>query len=198
MMIKAVIFDLAGVFIQSPKRSLEYARDYGDAATDFMVRWLESGIRVPAGTIDIYAFWQPHLEEWGIEMDRDFFLEFWFGVEGGNHEMILLARFIKERKLRLILHSNVHRDRALFYRTNFPFLTELFDRTYYAGDLDRPKPDPRAFKDILRENSLEPDRVVYVDDTRENVAAARSVGLRAIQYQGVDPLARELGALGIL
>lgn len=58
---------------------------------------------------------------------------------------------------------------------------ELFATALSAAALGWPKPDPRAFHAAAAALGLPPAACCLVDDLAENVAAARSIGMRAYQ-----------------
>jgi len=59
------------------------------------------------------------------------------------------------------------------------------------------KPDRAIFEILLARYDLEPAATVFVDDMAANVAAARELGIRAIEYSTAGRLRRELRALGL-
>ena len=58
------------------------------------------------------------------------------------------------------------------------------------------KPDPRAYRHVERATNHAADRILYFDDTRDNVEGARAVGWTAelTGYTG-DPAAQMLASL---
>lgn len=184
---KAVIFDLNGVFIQSPKLSLRYAEKFGISEQEFLVALKEimAIVRLP-GAGEAYSYWKPYLDKWGINLNHEEFLHFWFSAEGGNEEMVSLARELKARGFKLFIHSNNFRERSDYYKNNFPFLTELFDKLYYSWQTGYMKPDERGFRLILEENNLRPEECIYFDDSEHNVEAAKSLGLESYIFEGPE------------
>jgi len=59
------------------------------------------------------------------------------------------------------------------------------------------KPDRRIYQIALDVLQRDPEEAVFVDDRPENVAAAASLGIHAIRYQGSEQLANELVRLGV-
>jgi putative hydrolase of the HAD superfamily len=57
------------------------------------------------------------------------------------------------------------------------------------------KPAAATFKETLRRLAVAPRQAVFIDDTREHVQAARSLGLWAIHFRDSNALNGELGAL---
>jgi putative hydrolase of the HAD superfamily len=63
---------------------------------------------------------------------------------------------------------------------------DLFDATFYSYELGVAKPDPGYFTAVLDRLDEPADRVLFVDDNRANVEAARTVGLLAEQWHVDD------------
>ena len=59
------------------------------------------------------------------------------------------------------------------------------------------KPDRKIFQVTLDVLQRDPEEVVFIDDRAENVAAAASLGIHSIRYEGSDKLADELARLGV-
>ena len=60
------------------------------------------------------------------------------------------------------------------------------------------KPDPAIYRRALSILGSQAERALFIDDRAENVAAAVSVGMIAIQFTGADALRSELEDLGVL
>lgn len=59
------------------------------------------------------------------------------------------------------------------------------------------KPDPRVYRCFLEKYGLRPETCVFIDDTEENVAAARALGFAGIVFQSRDALLAELQRYGV-
>lgn len=76
-------------------------------------------------------------------------------------------------------------------KVRFPFLAG-FDGVVVSGDERLLKPDPAIYHVLFERYGLSPGDCVFIDDSRANVDAARSVGMHAIQYAEPMDLAAEL------
>ncbi len=76
-------------------------------------------------------------------------------------------------------------------------LLDQFDAFFSSCYLGLRKPDRKIFQIALDVLQRDPERAVFIDDRPENVAAAASLGIHGIRYQGSAQLASELAALGI-
>jgi HAD superfamily hydrolase (TIGR01509 family) len=180
---KAYIFDLNGVFILSPKLSDRFREAFGIQAEYFLpaLKEIMAKVRMP-GANNIYSYWQPYLQKWGLEIKEQTFLDFWFNAETENTEMVTLARELKEKGARLFILSNNLRERSAYYDEHFQFLNELFEKEYYSWVTGFIKPDPRCYETLLKENNLKPEECMYFDDSEENVAVAKELGIESHVY----------------
>jgi HAD superfamily hydrolase (TIGR01509 family) len=184
---KAIIFDLNGVFIQSPKLSDRFRDELGVPTEKFLpaLKEIMDKVRQP-GAPPSFTLWQPYLKEWGIGMSEKDFFDFWFSAEKANEEMITLARELKRQGIRLFILSNNFAERAKFYDETFPWLKELFEKVYYSWQTGFIKPDPLCWQTILAENNLQPADTLYLDDSAANVEAAKTLGINAFVFQGAE------------
>lgn len=75
----------------------------------------------------------------------------------------------------------------------------LFEVARTSTSLGLVKPDPRAFQAVAAELRLPAQACAVVDDLAENVAAARSIGMRGIQIdRSLPPEVAEEGRIGSL
>ncbi len=83
------------------------------------------------------------------------------------------------------------------YRLKRFELPESFSAFFTSCYLGLRKPDRRIYQIALDVLQRDPEDVAFIDDRPENVAAAASLGIHAIRYEGSAPLADELARLGI-
>ncbi|HEX3663404.1 MAG TPA: HAD family phosphatase [Acidobacteriaceae bacterium] len=76
-------------------------------------------------------------------------------------------------------------------------LSQVFSAFFTSCYLSVRKPDLRLYRIALDVLQCDPEDVVFIDDRPENVAAAASLGIHGIRYEGSAQLADELMRLGI-
>jgi putative hydrolase of the HAD superfamily len=76
-------------------------------------------------------------------------------------------------------------------------IADVFDTVVISACEGIAKPAPAIFELTLERADVRADEAVFVDDFRENVAAARQVGMHAVRFRGLTPLCHQLRALGI-
>jgi len=83
--------------------------------------------------------------------------------------------------------------------SNFSFVMTS-DPRQHNGKLRR-KPDSTFYKDYLeaiKEITDDPADIIFVDDSAKNVAAARALGMNAIQFKDAQQLTVDLTNLGLM
>ena len=58
---------------------------------------------------------------------------------------------------------------------------DMFEKVWYSNELGMRKPNPAIFDYALRDAGLNPQETLFVDDLKENVEAAASVGIQTRQ-----------------
>jgi epoxide hydrolase-like predicted phosphatase len=187
MMIKAIIFDLNGVFIQSERLSDRFNKDYNVKTQDFLpvLNEIMGKVRQPnAG--NLYEYWKPYLEQWHVNLSESQFYDYWFSAETENKELVDLAKEIRGKGIKLIILSNNFKERTNYYLQTFPDLFKMFDRVYFSWQTGFVKPDARAFDLLFSENNLKPDECLYFDDGEKNVELGNSLGIKSYIFTNAE------------
>jgi len=75
---------------------------------------------------------------------------------------------------------------------------KYFDRIYNSYYLGKGKRDPSHFSDVAADLGLHPSAILFIDDSKKNVATAVATGMQAIQYIDRESFMEALkDALGI-
>lgn len=107
----------------------------------------------------------------------------------GKMEMLRLAR----KKFRTFLLSNtnsIHRVRFEKVFAGFSpgeNIHTLFEKVYYSFQMDMRKPEPGIFLAVLSENDLEPEETLLIDDNKENIESAASLGMKTLLVEMNQP-----------
>jgi putative hydrolase of the HAD superfamily len=123
--------------------------------------------------------------------DRSGLLERMFGGVQPEELMLAAVRRARAAGIRTGLISN-SLGAGNYDRTAFP---ELFDGVVISGEVGLHKPQPEIFLLGAERTGVEPEDCVFVDDLRENCAAAEAVGMTAILHRGAERTLPELERL---
>jgi HAD superfamily hydrolase (TIGR01509 family) len=192
-MIKAVIFDLNGVFIQSKMLSERFAKDFNIPAEKFLpaLKEIMAEVRQPNAN-GLYSYWQPYFAEWNLTLSEQEFYDYWFKAETDIPEMLAIAQKLKDEGLKIFILSNNLRERTKYYEETFSFLKTLPEKVYYSWQTGFVKPDERAYQLILTENNLRAHECLYFDDSAKNVEVANKLGIKSYKFEELEKLKEQL------
>ncbi len=185
---KAVVFDLNGIFIQSPKLSERFAKDFSVPIPTFLPKLSEimDKVRQPnAGPA--FTYWEPVLNEWGIKLSEKEFWDYWFKAEKVSDNMVAFAKDLRAKGVKVFILSNNFKERAEYYG-NYPWVHEAVDKVYFSWQTGFIKPDPQAWTSILAEHNLKPAECMYFDDQERNIHAAEKVGITSFIFSDEENL----------
>ncbi|HZP26135.1 MAG TPA: HAD-IA family hydrolase [Dehalococcoidia bacterium] len=195
-----LLFDLGGVLVEFTGIE-EMRRLHLRHLTDDQIRgrWAASRLisdfqlgRVPAS-----RFGEEFVSEWALNINpADFLVQFesWTRrLYPGAAEMLKVLR--SRHWLAALSNSN-----ELHWRRNRETLgvQALFDNAFSSHEIGLLKPDPEAFKFILRELKVPAEEVTFFDDEDSNVEAARTLGIESYRVVGVQQLRSRLENMGLL
>ena len=94
----------------------------------------------------------------------------------------LLVR-LKEKDHRIFVLSNTS---PVFYELleeQLSPLNEILDGFVLSCDIKAIKPDPKMFEEILHKYQLDPVNCIFLDDVKDNIKMAESLGIKAYQVK---------------
>jgi epoxide hydrolase-like predicted phosphatase len=115
--------------------------------------------------------------------------EFWSYVRI-DPEMVALIEHLRTRhRVALLTNALTPFFRQIAAKHD---LERLFEIILVSSEEGLAKPDPAFYRLMAGKLGAETGDCLFIDDNPENVEAARSVGMRALQFENADKLKREL------
>ena len=140
------------------------------------------------GEITVKEFWSIFSARSGIAVTTDWW--HWLFHPVLNQKTVKIIKTLKSNKNRVVCGTNTidsHYQNHL-ERGDYSF----FDQTYASNFMGVSKPDPRFWKIILTAENAGPHETVFIDDRKENVDAAKSLGIKSILFESAEKLASDL------
>lgn len=187
--IKAVIFDCFGVLVGTGFWSI-YERAGGNIDRDkaFTDEWLKlrslekvSGEAMTQAMADRLGI---SVKKWREIIDRD------------EVPTLPLFDFIKSKlygKYKLGVLSNA--GRGMLARKLTPEQLSLFDDSIISAEVGLVKPDPAIFRLAAQRLELDPSEIIFVDDHREYLNGASSIGMKTLLFKGFDQFVQEFDTM---
>jgi epoxide hydrolase-like predicted phosphatase len=202
MGIRAVLFDLGGVVLDSPLDVFAaYERELG-----LPVHTLNQAI-IGAGHAGAWA----RLERGELTM-REFFGAFDAELAAGQVRIsaeALMAKIADNTQLRPAMLTAIRTIRSAGLKVGALTNNWASDDQFHKMDVLRPefdvfiesakvglrKPDPQIYELACRAFGVKPAEVVFLDDIGGNLKAARALGMTTLKVTDYRETLRELGAL---
>ena len=110
--------------------------------------------------------------------------------------MAHLVRELKQKGYQMYLLSNATMTFAKKYR-DIPWMVsvlEQFDGLVFSAEVEMAKPDPEIYEYVLKTYQLNACETIFVDDYKENVEAAKKVGIEGYVFdQNAEKFRKHLG-----
>jgi len=197
-----VLFDIGGVLLTNGwdrhERALVFERfgidaaDYDTRQRDLYEAW-DTG-KIPVDEfLDATVFYKPRTfsreEYWQAVLEQSQLLP------GGA--MGILEEIVASKKYMVGALNNEPRETNEYRFEHFGlgrFLSVRLSSCY----LGLHKPDLAYYRRAIDILGVAPERILFIDDRTENVAAAAKVGIHALLFENAEKLRPELVALGVL
>jgi len=197
--IKHLILDFGGVLSrpQDPACVLDLAAALGlegDIAR-FQKSYFAHRGPYDSGAIGAAEYWEAVCADLGVPpldgrlarvLERD--LDSWFRY---RRAMLEALPGLRSRLRSVAMLSNIHRDGVERLRST-PEVTRLFDHLTLSCELGLMKPDRAIYESCVAALGAEPGECLFVDDSAENVAGARTAGLRSFRFIEEEQFFEEL------
>ena len=201
-MVNAVIFDLGGVLIDWNPRYL-YRKVFG-ADTTAMEHFLanictsdwneqQDAGRPFADAVRLLSQQHPeHAAHIALYDTR------WPEMLAGAIEpTVQLLSALRGRGVPLYALTNWSHEKFPVAKQRFEFLG-WFEHILVSGEVRLKKPDRRIFELLLERIGRRAEETLFIDDSPKNVAAARQLGMQAVQFETPAGLEKDLRGLGLL
>ncbi len=194
-MIKAIIFDLNGIFLQSEKLSDRFENDFNISTKVFLpkLKSIMAEVRKPNAK-PAFSYWEQAFKQWKIKLNEKEFWNYWFKGEIQSNKMINYAGFLKRKGIKIFILSNNFKERANFYN-HYPWIHDIINKVYFSWKTGFIKPDIKAWKLILSENGLRADECIYFDDQQKNLDSAESLGIKSFLFTNEEELEKIINNL---
>lgn len=197
--VDVVLFDLGGVLVEVA--GVHAMRQLAGAASDEELwrRWLSCDwVRAfERGRCSPEEFAAGVVQDWRLDVDPREFLDGFAAWPTGPYEGA--DRLVEEAGQRAVLGC-LSNTNALHWDAHFLHwpLLRRFDHHFLSYALDMVKPDREIFDHVARTLSVEPQRVLFLDDNLVNVEGARAAGFQAAHARGVVEARQVLTAAGLV
>ncbi|HKO16699.1 MAG TPA: HAD family phosphatase [Gemmatimonadaceae bacterium] len=199
--IHQVFFDIGGVLGTNgwdrEQRAAAVER-FGLDADDFQYRHEETVGAFESGEItldeylDVTVFWTSR------PFSREEFRGFMFALSEPWPDSIAVALALRQASRARMATLNNEAEELNTMRIQRFGLCAMFDVFFSSCWLGVRKPTRDLYERVLGMTQADPRRSLFVDDREQNLAPARALGMRVVQFRSAAQLERELRAMQLL
>ncbi len=195
-MIKAIIFDVGGVYMEGS--SVDFInRAYEVLGIDKVITSSDGVVfdeDYNKGLISYQDCFRKFFNVPIFEEQMEKIAEIWQTTWAPTAEMLELIKHLKENYTLAILSNSDLLNSSKYFRVGW---YSYFNHLILSHELGILKPDERIYKITLDKLGLGGDECIFVDDQEKVLIPARKLGMETILFKSVGQLKEELKARGI-
>ncbi len=183
------IFDMGDVVLLGVRTLRRMADQFGIDYKEFRADYalydkpLMDGYMAPE---DYYR----HMEmRWGISIEEDLFRKYFDPVL--NTQLISYVDELRARGDIAVIGSNTFAPHWDYMKIAYKEIPEHFDRLYASHLMHISKPVKAFWEYIMKEEDATSDETYFIDDKKENIEAAESLGIKCFEFLGDNGALKE-------
>ena len=196
-MIKAVIFDSGGVLhAQDDDVKNDVAEALGLSLHQVIRIWHSTIVLLGTGEINEPTFWKIVCKTYDLDpvAASSNLLGKGFASRFQPFDSVLaFCESLRQRGLVTAVLSNTIEPHAKVCQAAGVYAP--FDHVFLSHRIRLLKPDPAAYRYALAQLALEPVETAFIDDRRDNVEAAREIGMHGLVFASIRQLRERLGVI---
>jgi glucose-1-phosphatase len=198
--IEVILYDLGNVILpfnhyQIAEKLSQFCqkKELGDPQGIFSYLFdLQKGVmnRFDAGHVSPREFFQSIKEHLGLSISFDEFIPIWNDIFVEDQEV---SRIILSQKgrWRLGLLSNTDALHFNYILSKFSIM-RAFDKWILSYEVGFKKPAVEIFQTAIAWASVEPQKILFIDDMEKHVEVAIALGIQGIHFISAEQLKKEL------
>ncbi|HWS49217.1 MAG TPA: HAD family phosphatase [Candidatus Methanoperedens sp.] len=190
-MIKAITFDLDGVYFSSEsfsnfKKSLKIDNFNDNHMTQFK-----------KGELSEDQFWNLTSQEFNLKLSKEEIFKALADAYTTNQDVVDTVRKVRKLGIKTCICTNNFPTRINALNRKFMFLND-FDVQVFSYQVGAIKPEAKIFQTLIEKSACQPSEIIFADDKQSNVDAALSLNINAFLYKGFPDFLSKTKQLGVM
>lgn len=200
--IKCVLFDIGGVLVDWHMSWItsEISKRFKineDLIANAFSKYLHE---LDSGKIEEKTFWNKiatDVDSMSLKENSESLWNTYFRKNARiNHDVINLATKIQENSYTMGIISNIEKiTHKVVVDWN---VLDNFEHKFMSYQIGISKPDPRIYEYVIEKLSFDPNQIIFIDDKKSNVDAAKRSGINVIQFTDSSGLKNLLSAFDVI
>ena len=199
-MIKAITFDLDGVYFPSGKANfIKALQEHGVSENEARRVFLKSDQmtkRYKLGTMSDEEYWTWAANEWGLPMSVNELTDLLVSSYEVSPEVKAIVHSARQHGYKTLICSNNFPARVNGLQKRFGFL-DNFDAAVFSYEVSATKPSEAIFKELVKRSGVSAEEIAFADDDAKNLSGAKAVGITAFLYETFEKFMKDLESLGV-
>ncbi len=197
--INVICFDLDGVVLKRKTKffSDRLAEDFNvpkEKVTSFFKNEYK---QIAVGKMSLRRVLEKYILEWGVKMNYEELLKYWFDAENNTDEQVLeIVKKLRVDGYNCYLASDHVKERADNVRFNLG-LEKYFDGDFFSCDIAYTKEEIDFYIKMISKIGSEPSEILFIDDDQKNLDIAKQSGINTLLFENHDQCMAELNKLEI-
>lgn len=190
--VEALLFDLGGVVLD-----IDFDRvfSYWAKHSNRSFEEIQSGFSFDPfyeaheiGKIDTGEYFNSLRKTLGMEISDADLLDGWNDIHIGEIDGIMRLLKRAGEKLPVYAFTNSNQAHQKTYLRKFPEVLSLFQTVFDSSDIGKRKPAPESFQHVADAIQVNLSRIVFYDDSLENIIGAKNVGLKTVHVRSIEDI----------
>ena len=190
---EAIIFDLGGVIINLnyQKTEQEFRRLFGNDFSELYSKKSQTEIfnKLETGHISEKQFVEAMQKSSSQTVSHQDIIAAWNAMllDIPKERIELLEKIGKQKRIFLLSNTNeIHKiafDKIVVENHQMKGLEPLFEKAYFSHLVGMRKPNREIFDFVIKENNLNPQKTLFIDDSPQHIEGALLTGLNAYHLE---------------
>lgn len=198
--VDALLFDLGGVVIEIDfDRVFSHWALYSNQNIEFIksrFAFDSNYERHERGEIEASEYFTSLRRTMGINITDKELIAGWNSIFVGEIPGVAAMLSDVREKLSIYAFTNSNLTHQLEWSKNYKHILNLFRDVFMSFEIGHRKPEPAAFKTVSRKIDVKLENILLFDDTLENIAGAKKIGMQAVHV--TSPMDIEISLKEIL
>jgi HAD superfamily hydrolase (TIGR01509 family) len=138
------------------------------------------------GATDYQTFIKPFLNQIKPQLTlKEFACLFYSSIHWVEKMQTLLPQLTATHKLILLTNEGIEFANWKIEKLG---IEDYFQKIFISAELGMVKPEPEIYHHVLKKMKLKPKNCLFIDDSKENTAAAHKIGIQSILFKSTDQL----------
>ncbi len=195
---KIIIFDLGKVvFDYDVEKMAKELLSYSDYKNPDITNIYESTFKYERGQISSLDFYKNAAEIFKLQnLSFEKFSKIWNEIFTADKNIMELIKELSQKNYVALLSNTNELHFEYLYKLNKDFFDKCFKKLHLSYLMNVRKPENEIYKQVINFHKTEPENIFFTDDVEQNIAAAKTAGMNAHIFKGIEKLKTDLKNFG--